>query len=108
MRLERMQLVVMGLALALALPAAAQTAGDARQGREVAATLCAQCHRLDPAARDQRRSPPDLAAIADMASTTATALRVFLQTPHGDMPRYQLSPAEMDDVIAFILSLRRP
>ena len=32
---------------------------------------------MSAAARDQRRSPPDFAAIADMASTTATALRVF-------------------------------
>lgn len=101
-----LRLVVLGLALCGVMPAQAQVAGDPREGRKVAESLCASCHMIERTARDDRRTPPDLAAIADMKSTTATALRVFLQTPHGNMPRYQLAPAEMDDVIAFILSLR--
>ncbi len=98
--------VLLTLALGTGLPALAQEPGDPREGQRLAAQLCSPCHRIEPSARDERRIPPDLAAIAAMASTTGTGLRVFLQTPHGNMPRYQLRPAEMDDVVAFILRLR--
>lgn len=84
----------------------AQVVGDAHAGREVAASLCVQCHQIESASRDPGRIPPDFGAIADMASQTALSLRVFLQTPHGGMPRYQLTPDETDDVIAYILSLK--
>jgi len=37
---------------------------------------------------------------------TATALRVFLGTSHPKMPNLILTPEEMADVIAYILSLQ--
>ncbi len=86
--------------------ALAQGVGDARAGREVATSLCIQCHEIDGAGRDPSRVPPGFGAVADMGSQTALSLRVFLQTPHGAMPRYQLTPTETDDVIAYIQSLR--
>ncbi|WP_054144625.1 cytochrome c [Bosea sp. AAP35] len=86
--------------------AQAQEMGDARAGRQVATSLCIQCHQIDGAAGDPARVPPGFRAVADTPSLTALSLRVFLQTPHGEMPRYQLTPTETDDVIAYILSLR--
>ena len=41
-----------------------------------------------------------------MPSATALSLRVFLQTPHVRMPDFQLSNNEIDDVVAYILSLK--
>jgi hypothetical protein len=35
-------------------------------------------------------------------------LRVFLQTPHDRMPDLHLSREEIDDLIAYILSMREP
>jgi mono/diheme cytochrome c family protein len=84
----------------------AQGVGDVRAGREVAASLCAQCHQIDGAGPDPARVPPGFGAVADMPSQTVLSLRIFLQTPHGNMPRYQLTTNETDDVIAYILSLR--
>ncbi|OYW61445.1 MAG: hypothetical protein B7Z40_18435 [Bosea sp. 12-68-7] len=97
-----------GLAFALVgmAGAAAQESGDARAGQAVASALCRPCHAIDGASRDAARVPPDFGAVADMPSQTALSLRVFLQTPHGNMPRYQLTPTETDDVIAYVLSLR--
>jgi mono/diheme cytochrome c family protein len=86
--------------------AAAQESGDARAGRAVATALCLPCHAIDGASRNPTRVPPDLGAVADMPSQTALSLRVFLQTPHGNMPRYQLTATETDDVIAYVLSLK--
>lgn len=104
------RLVLGLLAIAATLIAAdagrAQVVGDVHAGREVATSLCVQCHQIESANRDPGRIPPDFGAIADMASQTALSLRVFLQTPHGGMPRYQLTRDETDDVIAYILSLK--
>jgi mono/diheme cytochrome c family protein len=102
----RQTLIAFGLGLLGTAGAAAQQMGDARAGRAVAATFCIQCHAIDGASRDPARVPPDFGAVADMASQTALSLRVFLQTPHGNMPRYQLTATETDDVIAYVLSLR--
>lgn len=99
-------LLALGAALLGAGAGLAQGVGDARAGREVATSLCIQCHQIDGAGRDPGRIPPGFGAIADMASQTELSLRVFLQTPHGNMPRYQLTRDETDDVIAYILSLR--
>jgi hypothetical protein len=44
--------------------------------------------------------------VADDPAVTALALRSFLQTPHFDMPNIMLSPAETDDIISYILTLR--
>ncbi len=99
-------LLALGAPLFAAGAGRAQGVGDARAGREVATSLCIQCHQIDGSGRDPSRVPPGFGAIADTASQTALSLRVFLQTPHGNMPRYQLTRDETDDVIAYILSLR--
>ena len=49
----------------------------------------------------------DFAEVANLPSTTALSLKVFLQTSHKEMPNFSLKPAEADDIIAYILSLKR-
>ncbi|WP_186420837.1 cytochrome c [Bosea sp. CS1GBMeth4] len=95
-------------ALAGAAPSSAQEIGDVAAGRQLASTWCASCHRISGRDRDPSRVPPDFGAVAAMPRQTEMSLRVFLQTPHGEMPRYQFSRAELDDIIAYILSLRSP
>ncbi len=102
----RVGLAVLAFSLVGVAGAAAQESGDARAGRAVATALCLPCHAIDGASRNPTRVPPDFGAVADMPSQTALSLRVFLQTPHGNMPRYQLTATETDDVIAYVLSLK--
>jgi hypothetical protein len=35
------------------------------------------------------------------------SLHAFLLTPHANMPNYRLTSKEIDDVVVYILSLRR-
>jgi len=98
------------LILAFALvtgPALAQSPPLATEGARLAQQWCANCHAIAPGQQpptgDAASSFP---AIARMPSTTEMSLRVFLQTPHANMPDYQLSRSEMDAVVAYILSLR--
>jgi len=82
--------------------------GDVRAGHEIARTWCAACHVISPTAGGTAvDAAPAFAAIANMTSTTEMALRVFRQTPHDRMPAYQLSRLELDDVVAYLLSLRQ-
>ncbi len=78
--------------------------GDVAAGRELVRTQCSTCHEGGSARAG--RQGPSLAAIAAMPSTTSMSLHAFLMTPHANMPNYRLSPQEIDDVVAYILSLR--
>ncbi len=87
------------LLLLTIFPAAlAQQIGDPAAGERLAAANCAQCHGAGLAA-------PALAAIAAMPATTEASLNAFLQTPHAKMPSLIFSGAELNDLIAYILSL---
>ena len=101
-------LLTVPLLVAAAPPVAAQGVGDASAGRTLAETWCATCHVIGTADKTgTSNGAPPFVAIAAMALTTAPFLRAFLQTPHGRMPDLHLSRNEIDDVAAYILSLRK-
>lgn len=88
--------------------ASAQQQPMAGEGLRVARQWCAACHvvsrDMPPPAADAAPSFPGIAALA---STTESGLRVFLQTPHANMPNWQLSRGDLDAVVGYILSLGR-
>jgi mono/diheme cytochrome c family protein len=99
-----------GLAMAVMILAApAADAADVAAGAKLARAHCAECHSIadDPGARSVNALAPRFADVANAPSTTETALKVFLQSPHRNMPDFILSAAERDAVVAYILSLRR-
>ena len=76
------------------------------RGYALAAAWCMSCHGIGPLAGSTRRDL-DFEAIANMHSTTELSLRVFLQSSHRTMPNIVLKRSELDDLIAFILSLKQ-
>lgn len=101
-----MGMVLLGLAPGLA---AAQEPGDSAAGRVLAEKWCSSCHLVDADQQTATSSgAPTFPAIARMKSVTRLSLGVFLQTPHDRMPNLHLTRDEVDDVSAYILSLRRP
>ena len=98
--------------LASALAAAAWNAraqdGDVAAGRAFAREACITCHIVDPANASPRVVVigPNFQDIANTKGMTATALRVFLTTSHPKMPNLILTPEQITDVSAYILSLR--
>ena len=44
--------------------------------------------------------------IANASGMTATAISVFLRTPHRSMPNLMIEEADRNNVIAYIMSLR--
>ena len=87
------------------LGALAQEFGDAEAGRALAREVCATCHAVEdgdgayPAA-------PAFRAIAEVPGMTSTAITVILRTPHREMPDLILTPEEIRDVGAYILTLK--
>jgi mono/diheme cytochrome c family protein len=89
-------------------PADAQEVGDVATGRRLSDTWCSSCHLVGPGStRGVSNGAPTFAAIAQEKSVTLPSLQVFLQTPHANMPDLHLSRAEIDDLAAYILSLRQ-
>lgn len=80
---------------------------NASAGQKLVVDLCARCHRVGPDTRDPSHHPPDLAAVAGLRSTTELSLRIFLQTPHGEMPRYLFSDDELGALALYIVSLKQ-
>jgi mono/diheme cytochrome c family protein len=83
--------------------------GDIQSGRKLAMDECRSCHDVSarPGKPSQRGRPPNFYDVANMASTTPTSLYVFLHSSHPTMPNFRLEKKESDDVIAYIMSLRR-
>ena len=101
----RLFVVLAGGLAGLAVTAGAQDLpGDPVLGHELARQVCAQCHRVEPGEREGvLPDPPAFQNLADDPAMTALALRVFLTTPHENMPNLILTDAETDNVIAWIL-----
>jgi mono/diheme cytochrome c family protein len=105
--------IVLSTALAVALattpqPVLAQSSrGDAASGRLYAMNWCTECHSVEPETAGTGRFAPDFTAVAKSPSTTGFSLRAFLRSDHLRMPRFALKRTEVDDIVAYILSLRR-
>ncbi len=81
--------------------------GNISSGQQIAITICGNCHE-DPTSSRKTTVGPKLPDIANLPSTTALSLREFLRSRHkGRMPNFLLSRPHTDDVIAYILSLKR-
>jgi mono/diheme cytochrome c family protein len=107
MRLVAMFSMSLGMSLAALQPIYAQGAvGDAVSGRVYASHWCIECHSIEPATEGAGFAP-DFTAIAKSRSINALSLKVFLRSTHNLMPDFILTLTETDDIVAYILSLKR-
>ena len=80
-------------------------AADAAKGAQLARQWCVHCHVVTtaPAPGTVQQGPPAFTAIG----MTGDQIRTFLTRPHGAMPDLALTRSEIDDVIAYVETLRR-
>jgi mono/diheme cytochrome c family protein len=89
-------------------PARAADAEQVKRGGELAKTWCSGCHVTG--ARSQRSAADIAPTFADIANNKAISdarIRGVLNRPHGRMPTDALTARQIDDVVSYILSLRR-
>jgi mono/diheme cytochrome c family protein len=108
--------VALGLAAGVGAPAWSQDANEnVQKGRHIAEVVCWTCHVV---AQDQEFAPilqppaPTFASIARRNNVTPDYLRMFIANTHRDiskpqgMPNPQLLDFQIEQVVAYIMSLR--
>ena len=100
--------VTIGALLATLQPVLAQGArGNAEEGRLYAVNRCTLCHSVEPETDRKGTYAPNFTAIAKRRTTSARALKAYIQSDHVLMPNFMLNSKDADDIVAYILSLRR-
>ena len=103
--------ILAGLLLGAAAQAPAHAAGDPNAARGIVAEYCVACHVVPGYAPRYGRAPvdaPPFQTIADQPAVyTSERLHKFLQQPHFPMTKFTFSPSDIDNLIAFIESLRK-
>ena len=108
-----MRVLKLGVALAgIVVPGSvyATAIGDPQRGLSYAKKACAECHTVeDGRAVSPNIKAPNFSAIADSPGITERALVVWLQSSHhATMPNLMIAPDDLDNVVAYIMSLRAP
>lgn len=80
----------------------------AERGFSIAEGSCAECHAIS-AGEPQSPNPaaPAFDALANRPDMTRTALAVLLRTPHRTMPNLIVESEKVDDLSAYLSTLRR-
>ena len=89
----------------LAAAAPALAAGDAAAGKRTADVWCVGCHLVGTEQKAGLADVPPFPAIAK--ERTPEAIRAFLFDPHPPMPSFRLTNKDIDDLTAFIESLKK-
>ena len=100
-----------GLATAVACApfasAKAQQLGGVAQGHRLAQRICAQCHLVDDVSgRSNNAAAPRFVMIANIPGLTNAKLIAMLQTSHRTMPNIVIKGGDLDDIVAYIRSLK--
>ena len=94
------------LAFGLAVAVSAQgLKPDPAEGEKAAKRWCTQCHVVDDSANLGADAGPPFKALAADPSKTQSSLRAFLADPHEPMPPLSLTARDIDNLVAYILSL---
>ena len=98
---------LIGTLAVLSASAWAQELGSSVRGQRVAETICSECHAIEKGAtRSANANAPTFQNLAKTPGMTAMAFRVWLRSSHKEMPNIMLKTEEIDDVIAYVQSLK--
>lgn len=87
--------------------------GSVGYGRRLAEEICGECHRVTagkpakPPPMEEDATAPDLTERMTDPAMTELALRSYLRTSHPLMPNIRLTPDETDDIVAYLMTLKR-
>jgi mono/diheme cytochrome c family protein len=81
--------------------------GSAERGLRLAREACAECHLVvKEAGRSTNPDAPTFEAIANTRGLTSAALTAVLRSSHSTMPNIVIKGDEINDIVAYILSLK--
>ena len=94
------------LAGGLLIASAPASSGDAESGRVLARAWCSQCHVVEADQAQASDVAPPFAQVANDLAKTNLGLKAWLADPHPPMPNLNLSQVQIDDLIAYIETLK--
>jgi cytochrome c len=103
-----MKSLLLGPVIVIATATAAAAADDlsrSQAGHVYAETYCSKCHGIG-AGPSPLLQAPRFKDVAEQPGVTAMSLQAFLQSSHPTMPNIIIEPEDMQNVIAYILSLK--
>lgn len=81
-------------------------AQDAENGRFLAERWCSSCHAL-PGQYAKTDRPRSFEAIANLKNVNSKMIVSFLQMPHAVMPNLPIRRAQMEDIAAYIVQMKK-
>jgi len=100
-------LLVCLFVLVLGDAALAGGSGDFAHGRQIAEENCSRCHAVGPEGESPLDPAPPFRTLGDRwpPSYLAEALAEGIVVGHPEMPEFEFSETEIDDLIAYLESL---
>ena len=88
--------------------AVAPTRGDAAEGHRLAEVYCARCHAIGLTGESTHPMSPPFRELSRAYPINALeeAFAEGVLVGHPDMPEFQLEPAQIDDLLAYIQSIQ--
>ena len=81
-------------------------AGFPDNGKVIAEQWCASCHKVSAEQTQTMADIPTFSNISQGWGDNDQPLQIFLADPHPIMPNFNLTRNEIDDLIAYIRTLR--
>lgn len=82
--------------------------GDKDKGHAYAKKFCTDCHAIEKDENLLLGDVPTFHEVANSDGMSPRALVVWLRTSHPNMPDFIIPPEDIDDIVAYIMSLRTP
>lgn len=105
-----MRPIILAIAFLISVASTAWGQSDLRdvdRGHALAKSTCIACHWIEKKETAEKfMDVPSFQTIANNPARTKLALLVFLKSPHANMPDIVMSEEEIDNVIAYIMSLK--
>jgi mono/diheme cytochrome c family protein len=81
--------------------------GDAAYGRGLAIRWCSSCHQVTAEQQRSKAGAPPFSTIAQSPGFNGDRLAHLMLSPHPNMAKLALSRMAVDDIAAYILSLKK-
>ena len=95
--------IIVGSLLGASAPA---YSGDADAGRTLARKWCASCHFVEADPNWASDSAPAFSQIANDPMKSRLSITAWLIDPHPPMPKLSLSKGEIDNLVAYIETMK--
>jgi mono/diheme cytochrome c family protein len=103
----RGETIVVSPEVAVSTSAMAQQAGDPGAGAAYAKQYCSKCHAIGDTQISPEPKAPRFKDIANTPGMIPAVLDVWLRRPHLYMPNIVVEADQIDNVIAYIMSLKK-